>query len=62
MIRLVLTVCDWPIIMIGPGGLLLAVPRLFAVTVLVLCVGLQKSKTLNLDGKNTFAGSHTENS
>ncbi len=48
--------------MIGPGGLLLAVPRLFAVTVLVLCVGLQKSKTLNLDGKNSFAGSHTENS
>ncbi len=38
-----LSVSDWPIIMIGPGGLLLVVPRLFAVRVSVLRVGLQKS-------------------
>jgi hypothetical protein len=31
------------IIMIGPGGLLLVVPHLFAFPVLVLLVGLQKS-------------------
>jgi hypothetical protein len=29
--------------MIGPGGLLLVVPHLFAVSVLVSWVGLQKS-------------------
>jgi hypothetical protein len=37
-------VSDWPIISIRPGGLLLEVPHLFAVQVLVLWVGLQKSK------------------
>ncbi len=37
------SVSDWPIIMIGPGGLLLVVPHLFAVPVSVLLVGLQKS-------------------
>jgi hypothetical protein len=31
MMWLVLSVFDWPIIMIGPGGLLLVVPHLFAV-------------------------------
>jgi hypothetical protein len=47
--------------MIGPDGLLLVVPHLFAaVPVSVLLVGLQKSKQLNLHVKNTFAGSHTE--
>jgi hypothetical protein len=55
MIRLRLPVLDWPIIMIGPGGL-----HLFAAHVSVLCVGLQKSKELNLDVRNFFAGSHTE--
>jgi hypothetical protein len=35
---------NWPIIMIGPGGLLLVVFHLFAVSVLVLWVGLEKSK------------------
>jgi hypothetical protein len=44
MIWLLVTVSDWPIIMIGPGGLLLVVPHLFAVPVSVLWVGLQKSK------------------
>jgi len=34
---------SWPIIMIGPGGLLLVVPYQFAVPVSVLWVGLQKS-------------------
>jgi hypothetical protein len=37
-----ITVSDWPIIMIGPGGLLLVIPRLFAVSLFVLWVGLQK--------------------
>jgi hypothetical protein len=36
MIRLVLGDSDWPIILIGPGGLLLVVPHLFAVPVSVL--------------------------
>jgi len=42
-ILFVLTVSDWPIIMIAPGGLLLVVPHVFAVPVSVLWVGLQKS-------------------
>ncbi len=37
-----LTVSDWPIIMVGPDGLLLVVPHVFAVRVSVLLVGLQK--------------------
>jgi len=36
MIQLLLSVSDWPIIMIGPRGLLLVVPHLFAVPVSVL--------------------------
>ncbi len=44
--------------MIRPGGLLLAVPQLFAVPFSVLWVGLQKNTELNLDVKNIFAGSH----
>ncbi len=36
MFELVLSVSDWPIIMIGRGGLLLVVLRLFAVPVSVL--------------------------
>ncbi len=47
--------------MIGPCGLLLVVPHLFAVAVpvSVLLVGLQKSTSLsNLDVKNIFAGLH----
>ncbi len=36
------------------------VPYLFAVPVSVLWVGLQKSTQLNLDVKNIFSGSHTE--
>jgi hypothetical protein len=37
-----LSVSDWPIVMIGPGGLLLVIPHLF-VLLSVLWVGLQKS-------------------
>jgi hypothetical protein len=33
MIELLLSVSDWPIIMISPGDLLLLVPHLFAITV-----------------------------
>jgi hypothetical protein len=44
MIWLLLSVSDWPIIMIGPGGLQLVVSHLFAVPDTVLWVGLQKSK------------------
>jgi hypothetical protein len=40
-ISLLMGISDWPIIMIGPSGLLLV---LFAVPVSVLLVGLQKSK------------------
>jgi len=38
MIWLLLLVSNWPIIMIGPGGLLLMVSHLFAVPILVLRV------------------------
>jgi hypothetical protein len=51
---------DWLDSLIGPGGLLLVVSHLFAVPVLVLWLGLEKSKLLNLDVRNIFAGSHTE--
>jgi hypothetical protein len=44
MIGLLLLVSDLPIIMIDPVGLLLVVSHLFAVPVLVLWVGLEKSK------------------
>ncbi len=36
MIWLLLSVSDWPIIIIGPGGLLLVVPLVFVVPLLVL--------------------------
>jgi hypothetical protein len=42
MIRLLLSVSNWPIIMIRPGGLLLVVPHLFVVLVSVFWVGLQQ--------------------
>jgi hypothetical protein len=42
MIWLLLSVFDWSIIMIGPGGLLLVVSHLFAVPVSVLLVGRKK--------------------
>jgi hypothetical protein len=44
MLWLLIPVSDWPIIMIGPSGLVLVVSSLFAVPVLVLWVGLEKSK------------------
>jgi hypothetical protein len=59
MIWLLLPVSYWPLIMIGQSGLVL-VSGLFAVPVLVLWVGLGKSKQLNLDVRNIFAGSLTE--
>ncbi len=46
--------------MIGPGALLLVVPRLFPVPVSVLWVGLQKSIELNLDVKHILVRLHTE--
>jgi len=55
-----LSVSDWPIIMIGPGGLLLVLYYLFALPVSVLWAELQKSEQLHLDMKNICAGSHTE--
>ncbi len=44
MLWLLIPVSDWPIIMIGPGGLVLVVSPLSAVPVLVSWVGLEKSK------------------
>ncbi len=44
MIWLLLPVFDWPIIVIGPGGLLLVVSHLFAVPVWVIWVGWEKTK------------------
>jgi hypothetical protein len=35
---------DWPIIMIGPGGLLLVISHLFAIPDSVLWVGLKKEE------------------
>ncbi len=49
-----------PIIIIGPGGLLLVVPHLYAIPVSVLWVGLHKSIRINLDAKKYFAESHPE--
>jgi hypothetical protein len=46
--------------MIGAGGLVLVVSHLFDVPISILLVVLQKTKQLNLDVKNIFAGSHTE--
>jgi hypothetical protein len=51
--------------MIGPGGLLIRTSSQFADPFPGLWVGLQRSKELNLDElnldvRNTFAGSHTE--
>jgi hypothetical protein len=43
MIWLLLGASDRLIMMIGPSGLLLVIPHLFAVRVSVLWVGLQKS-------------------
>ncbi len=44
----------------GAGGLVLVVSHLFDVPISILLVVLQKTKQLNLDAKNIFAGSHTE--
>jgi hypothetical protein len=53
---------DWPIIMISPSGWLLVVSRLFAGTVLVLWVRVEKKvNNRNLDVSwNIFAGSHND--
>jgi hypothetical protein len=42
--------------MIGPDGLLIVVSHLFAVPILVLSMGLEKGKQLNLDVRNILAG------
>jgi hypothetical protein len=47
-------------LMIGRDSLLLVVPHLLAVPIAVFQVGLQTSKELNLDVKNSFPGSHIE--
>ncbi len=44
MTWLLLSVSDWPIIMIRPGGLLLVVPDICRVPASVLWVGFQKGK------------------
>ncbi len=54
MIQLLLSVSDWPIIMIRPGGLLLVVPHLFAVPVSVLWVGLAKEYITKLGCEKYF--------
>jgi hypothetical protein len=57
-----LSVSDWPITMIGPGGLLLVVlPRICCCPSFMGGVAKKKSKQLNLDVKYNFAESHTEN-
>jgi hypothetical protein len=42
--------------MIGPGALLLVVSHLFAVPLLVLSLGLEKSKIIKLGPEKFFAG------
>jgi hypothetical protein len=58
----VLSVSDWPIITIGPGGLLFTSSPIYPLSEcqLYVWVGLRKSTKLNLDVKNIFRGSHTE--
>jgi len=46
--------------MIGPGGLLLVVPHIFAVLVSVLWVGFLKKHLTKLECENEFTRSHTE--
>jgi hypothetical protein len=46
--------------MIGPGGFAISSSHLFVVPILVLWVGLEKSKKLNFDVRNIFVGSYTE--
>jgi len=63
LIWLMLHVSDWSILMIGPCGLLLVVSHLFAVTILVLWMGLgKKKKNWTWMSELFFAGSHTEHS
>jgi hypothetical protein len=49
-----MSVSDWPIIIIRPGGLLLVVPCLFAVPVSVLWVGVAKEYITKLGCENYF--------
>jgi hypothetical protein len=59
---LLVPVSDCVIIMIGPGGLSLVTPDLFAVPILALWVRLEYSKetSLHLDVRQMFAGWPTE--
>jgi hypothetical protein len=56
MIWLLPSISDWPIIMIRAGGSPIYLMSQFQLQLVVL----QKTKQLNLDVKNIFAGSHTE--
>jgi hypothetical protein len=53
LISLLVLVSDWSIIMISPWDLLLVVSHLFAIPILVLWVGLEKSKTWMREKKNS---------
>jgi hypothetical protein len=44
-----LSISNWSIIMIGPGGLLLVVPHVHAVLVSVFIGGVAQKKQLNID-------------
>jgi hypothetical protein len=60
MIWLVLSVFDWSIIMIRPGGLLLVVPTYLQSQFQFYWWVAKKKTKLNLDVRNTFARSHTQ--
>jgi hypothetical protein len=60
MIWLLWGVSDCATSMFGLTGLLLVVSHLFGIPVWVLSVGLEKSRELNFDVRNIFAGSHSE--
>jgi hypothetical protein len=51
---------DWLDSLIGQGEFLLLVSHLFAVPVLDFMGGVGKSKKVNLDVRDIFAGLHTE--
>lgn len=57
MILLLISVSDSPVIMVGPGGLLLIVPHLFAFS-FIGGVPKRKVNNLNLDVNFSFLGSH----
>jgi hypothetical protein len=58
MIWLLFNVFDWPIIMIGPSGLLLIIPCLCIILVSILSVRLQKKLKNELQCEKTFLQCH----